>query len=60
MIDYPDVVETTAIKCKSSQNSKSSINMQNVQISFFFFFSSSLLKRFHTYVYLAPFFIAGN
>lgn len=58
MIDYPDVVETTAIKCKSSQNSKSSINMQNVQISFFF--SSSLLKHFHTYVYLAPFFIAGN
>lgn len=58
MIDYPDVVEATAIKCKSSQNSKSSINMQNVQISFFF--SSSLLKRFHTYVYLAPFFIAGN
>lgn len=35
MIDYPDVVETTAIKCKSSQNSKSSINMQNAQITFF-------------------------
>lgn len=43
MIDYPDVVETTAIKYKSSQNSKSSINMQNAQITFFF--PSSLLKR---------------
>lgn len=35
MIDYPDVVETIAIKCKSSQNIKSSINMQNVQITFY-------------------------
>lgn len=36
MIDSPDVVETTAIKCKSSKNSKRSINMQNAQITIFF------------------------
>lgn len=53
MIDSPDVVETTAIKCKSSKNSKRSINMQNAQITFFFP-PSSLLKRFHTYVCFAP------
>lgn len=51
MIDYPDVVETAAIKCKSSQNSKSNINMQNT-----LFFSSSLLKHLHTYMCFTPFF----
>lgn len=53
MIDYPDVVETTAIKCKSLENSESSINMQNTQRTVFF--SSSFLQCFYTYLYLAPF-----
>lgn len=52
MIDYPDVVEITAIKCESLKNSKSSINMQNTRRTIF---SSSFLKCFHTYLCLAPF-----
>lgn len=52
MIDYPDVVETTAIKCKSPENSESRINMQNTQRTAF---SSFFLQCFYTYLCLAPF-----